>query len=228
MKPKESHFAFVNSFFNCNMEKSTFIVMACLVLPATEAMQIGEEELLLEVNGLDCTDPDMYGNQQCIAGIATSILDVKASDTQHASQWCWAACIQGVFSYYGHEVPQERIVKETWGSIVNMPGQPQQILSALNRQWIDEDGNSFHVSATTLTANHVTAAQDLAADNPLIIGTMGHAMILTAVEYTRNAMGQGNIVNAIVRDPWPRNPRRRSLTPQEWSSTTFLARIRVD
>jgi hypothetical protein len=210
------------------MRKSTFLVVASLLFISTEAIEKIDGGSLLEVNGLDCTYPDIYGNQQCIAGITSAILDVTASDSQHASQWCWAASIQGVFSYYGHEVPQERIVEETWGAIVNMPGQPGQILSALNRQWIDENGDVFQVSATTLTANHVTAAQDLAADNPLIIGTMGHAMILTAVEYTRNARGQGNIINAIVRDPWPYNPRRRSLTPQEWYNTTFLARIRVD
>src|SRR5690348_17365423 len=82
---------------------------------------------------LVCSPFNAAGVQQCEAGIESSILDVTASDTQHASEWCWAACIQAVFSYYGHEVSQERIVKESWGDIVNMPGSPSLIMRALNR-----------------------------------------------------------------------------------------------
>src|SRR5690348_17854568 len=43
---------------------------------------------------LVCSPFNAAGVQQCEAGIESSILDVTASDTQHASEWCWAACIQ--------------------------------------------------------------------------------------------------------------------------------------
>lgn len=168
------------------------------------------------------------GVQQCESGIESSLAHVSAAAVggQHLSQWCWAACIEMVFRYYGHSVPQERIVTETWGGIVNLPGQPGQILDNLNRGWTDQAGDDFSVSGDVYSANAITAAQDLAQDMPLIIGTMGHAMVLTSLVYVRNGYGNGNVTAAIVRDPWP-GRGRRILSPQEWFGVNFLARIRV-
>ncbi|MEY8689180.1 MAG: papain-like cysteine protease family protein [Leptothrix sp. (in: b-proteobacteria)] len=168
------------------------------------------------------------GVQQCEAGIDSSIAHIAAAAVggQHLSQWCWAACIEMVFTYYGHPVQQERIVSETWGAIVNLPGQPGQILENLNRDWTDEDGNDFSVSGDAYSANPITAAQDLSQDMPLIIGTMGHAVVLTSLVYVRDGFGRGNVNAAIVRDPWP-GRGRRVLTPQEWFNINFAARIRV-
>lgn len=177
--------------------------------------------------GLQCTPYDMNGIQHCMAGIESGILDVTANDRQHATEWCWAASIEAVFSYYGHTVSQEEIVKQMFGSVVNMPGQPNVILSALNRTWTDDNGNTFQVTANSISATPATAAQDLSTDNPLIIGTLGHAMVLTALEYNHDSYGRGNVTSAIVRDPWPYNPQKRILSPQEWFNTSFLARIRV-
>ncbi len=168
------------------------------------------------------------GVQQCEAGIDSSIADVTAGAVggQHLSQWCWAACIEMVFRYYGLRVHQADIVHQTWGQIVNLPGQPGQILANLNRTWIDANGHRFDVSGDTYTANQMTAAQDLAEDMPLIIGTMGHAMVLTSLTYMRDQFGNGDVTAAVVRDPWP-GRGRRVLTAQEWYGTSFLARIRV-
>lgn len=168
------------------------------------------------------------GVQQCEAGIDSSIAHVTAAAAggQHLSQWCWAACIEMVFRYYGLQVPQARIVQETWGGIVNLPAQPGQIMMNLNRSWIDGAGRRFGASGDAFTANPITAAQDLAQDMPLIIGTMGHAMVLTSLSYMRDQFGNGNVTAAVVRDPWP-GRGRRVLSAQEWYGTTFLARIRV-
>lgn len=178
-------------------------------------------------DGLVCTPPDRWGVQQCTAGIDSRILDVVAADRQYASQWCWAACIEAVFEYYGFDVPQSQIVAETWGSIVNLPGSPAQILQGLNRDWVDRRGRRFRAQGDSFSANQVTAAQDLANDHPLIIGTLGHAMVLTALTYFRDPYGNGQVTQAIVRDPWPYSPGRRVLSSQEWYNTSFLARIRV-
>jgi hypothetical protein len=88
------------------------------------------------------------GVQQCESGIDSSLAYVTAAAVggQHLPEWCWAASIEMVFRYYGHRVPQERIVTETWGGIVNLPGQPGQILANLNRKWTDEDGDDFSVT----------------------------------------------------------------------------------
>jgi hypothetical protein len=163
------------------------------------------------------------GVQQCESGIASSLARMK---WQGNSQWCWAACIEMVFRYYGHEVDQRRLVDETWGSIVNMPAYPDQILANLNRDWTDDDGEEFAVEGDSASANPITAAQDLSQDMPLIIGTMGHAMVLTSLVYARDNYGNGTVLAATVRDPWP-GRGRRILTPQEWYQTNFLARIRI-
>ncbi|MBV9157445.1 MAG: hypothetical protein JO097_14365 [Acidobacteriaceae bacterium] len=165
------------------------------------------------------------GVQVCEAGINSTVANVNVA-SQHATEWCWAACIETIFRYYRHAIPQERIVAETWGAIVNLPGQPLQIVADLNRQWTDEDGNKFQVRGDVFSANAITAAQDLAGDMPLIIGSMGHAMVLTSLQYVRDAYGNGSVRAATVRDPWP-GRGRRILSPQEWLSTNFLARIRV-
>jgi hypothetical protein len=182
----------------------------------------GEQAIAL----LRCTPPGFNGFQRCEVGIDSSLASISAGGGQHLSQWCWAACIEMVFRYYGYRVPQAQIVRETWGTIANVPGGAQQILADLNRNWVDSRGRSFSVSGNTLTANPMTAAQDLAANMPLIIGTMGHAMVLTSLEYVRNALGGGDVISAVVRDPWP-GRGRRVLAPQEWYGTDLLVRIRV-
>jgi hypothetical protein len=167
------------------------------------------------------------GLQLCEVGIDSDVADVEVSATQHLQEWCWAASIEMVFSYYSHPVPQERIVAETWGAVVNLPAQPIQVLGALNRHWTDENGDSFRARGDVFSANATTAAQDLAADRPLIIGTLGHAMVLTGLTYWRNAYGAGQVTAAVVRDPWP-GRGKRVLSPQEWYGANFLARIRIE
>lgn len=177
---------------------------------------------------LNCLPYNFQGVQQCEAGIDSRLAHVSAASVggQHMNQWCWAACIEMVFKYYGLNVPQETIVQQTWGAIVNLPGQPHQILANLNRPWRDSYGRDFYVSGDAFSANPVTAAQDLSNNMPLIIGTMGHVMVLTSLQYVRDQWGNGEVMAAVVRDPWP-GRGRRVLSAQEWYSTSFLARIRV-
>ena len=172
-----------------------------------------------------------YGMAQiCDAGIPSQNLDVTARlepNVQLQSNWCWAAAISGVFAYYGHPVSQARIVREAYGGIANMKGTPRAIMGSLNRDWVDDANRPFRVTADAYSGNWITAAQDLAQNHPLIVGSLGHAMILTAAEYTRFENGDGRIQGVIVRDPWPNNPRRRALTTQEAYGVQMLIRIRV-
>jgi hypothetical protein len=175
-------------------------------------------------------DTDYGMAQICDAGIPSHELDVTAQlepNVQLQSNWCWAAAISGVFAYYGHPVSQARIVREAYGGIANMRGTTRAIMGSLNRDWVDDANRPFHVEADTFSANWITATQDLAQSRPLIVGSLGHAMILTAAEYTRFANGNGRIRGVIVRDPWPTNPRRRTLSPEEAYGVQMLIRIRV-
>lgn len=165
--------------------------------------------------------------QRCTAGIPSSRLAFVQA-YQQMPEWCWAACIQMVFSYWGHPVSQQRIVQETWGGIVNMPGQPGQILADLNRQWTDDAGRPFRSLADSASADARNAVIDLQQDRPLIVGALGHATVLTALTSDVNTVtGAWGVVDATVRDPWPGNGGRRSLSPAEWYNVNFAARILV-
>lgn len=164
------------------------------------------------------------GIQGCTAGINSALIPVTAF--QQMNQWCWAACIEMVFRYYGFKVSQAKIVEDTWGNIINMPGSPGQILADLNRDWTDQFNRDFTTNGDSYSANAMTAAQDLANDMPLIIGTMGHAVVLTRLDYFVDLYGNGDVKSATVRDPWP-GRGRRVLSPQEWYNISFAARIRV-
>ena len=175
-----------------------------------------------------CRPPSSSALHECQVGIHSPIAETTARRVggQHLSQWCWAACIEMIFRYYGFNMPQEEIVRETWGSIVNLPAWHTQILADLNRQWIDRNGRVFRASGDSYSAKPATAAQDLAQDRPLIISSLGHATVLTALHYLRNASGDGHVTAAIVRDPWP-GRGRRILSAQEWLKADMLVRIRV-
>jgi hypothetical protein len=151
-------------------------------------------------SGMACGPITPPGVQECMVGIESDLAPVAI---QQSSEWCWAACISGVFAYYGHEISQQDIVQQTWGQVVNLPGQPQQIIADLNRSWVDSSGNAFTV------------------------GALGHAMILTGIQWARDVYGHEQIMAAIVRDPWPTNGIRRQLSAQEWLGANFLVRIRV-
>ena len=161
----------------------------------------------------------------CTAGIS-SITFKQAFQQQN--EWCWAACISMVFEYYHHAIDQQRIVKETWGTVADMPGMPRDIFRDLNKKWTDDAGKAFQCQGDVYSVNVNTAIQDLIDDHPLIIGALGHATVLTAIiSQVDTATSQYEIEQVIVRDPWPGRGGRRPLSPQEWASINFAARIRV-
>ncbi len=175
----------------------------------------------------------------CTAGLQSSMIQVAATrNHQHQTEWCWAASIAMVFQYHRHPVSQERIVAETYGNIGNWPGSPALIIRALNRRWKDDSGSSFRSSSNLGATDSASAARDLAADEPLIIGVnngmSAHAMVLTALTYSAPAMmgpygpttGAVSVDAATVRDPWP-GMGRRNLSGREWLSIFFAVRIRV-
>lgn len=182
-----------------------------------------------------CRDLPNPPRRVCQSGIPSNLVNVPAAmNPQFQSQWCWAACISMVFGYYGHPVSQQRIVAETYGGLVNMPAQPWTMLAVLNRRWIDDNGKPFMCSSSPGVTNPVAAANDLAANMPLIIGTQGHAVVLTELEYAAfyqqtpfgPRLGPVSVTAATVRDPWP-GRGRRILTPQEWAAIAFAVQIRV-
>jgi hypothetical protein len=162
---------------------------------------------------------------RCTSGIPSDLMHVEAQ--QQSREWCWAACIEMIFRYYGYKIPQAQIVKETWGSIVDMPGYPRQIMANLNRVWKDEDGGRFRSFGDASTASVSNIVDDLTHDRPVIIGALGHAVVLTALTTDLNKYAnEWNVFSATVRDPWP-GIGKRNLSATEWHSISFAARVVV-
>ncbi|MBU0943267.1 MAG: hypothetical protein KJ804_21225 [Proteobacteria bacterium] len=177
---------------------------------------------------LNCSPFDALGRQQCEAGIDSLLAAQTSSITggQYVSRWCWVACIEMVFGYHGLNLSQEQIVQNAWGNIERMPGQPRDIVTGLSRNWRDSSRVRFFVSGESYPPNPITVSQDLSRNFPLIIGNMGHTMVVTAMKYELDKWGNGQVKEAAVRDPWP-GEGRRTLSAQEWLGTSFVTCLRV-
>jgi hypothetical protein len=177
-----------------------------------------------------CNGPDYNGFLNCEAGIPSFAF---SSARQSQSQWCWAACIEMVANHYGHNLSQTTIVQSVFGRLVNLPAMSWNIVQAFNRSWIDDNGLPMSTSCDVLWDATMGIAlpnaaqlstQYLSQNRPLIIGALGHAMVLTSVGFTRSAMNPsiGRANYGIVRDPWPGNAPRRQLSLQEFNSVQLM------
>lgn len=165
--------------------------------------------------------PGPFG-QLCRAEVDFASFHQFAYQNQQKSQWCWAACISMVFSYFGHPVSQERIVREVYGSDVNMPALAGITMARqLNRPWTDDRGQRFvcrltgayDAMAGVHALSNAQVVNELSQRRPIVVGTGGHAVVLTAIEYAPTPMGP-NVVAGGAFDPWP-GRGARGLMPME-------------
>lgn len=178
--------------------------------------------------------------QLCLSQIDFNRFAQSTYQAQRNSQWCWAAVISMIFSYYDHPVSQEAIVQSLYGRLVNLPsGNGWNIASRVNTSWIDSNGERFRAHLTgaydydagVMTVNNGTLVDELHNDRPFIIGTRGHAVVGTAVEYLQTPLGP-HITGIGVFDPWP-GRGARGLDPSEaraihvGGELRFIATIRI-
>lgn len=153
----------------------------------------------------------------------------KIYAAQQQSEWCWAASISMIFAFSGHPVRQARIVKEAYGSVMNMPGNYPALFGSLDRNWTDENGDDFSVTLNHLFApdvgvgnlSNADLAQALEDENPVLYCTSQHAMVLTSMKYIGS-----NVIDAWVMDPWPGNGLRH-LSPLEMRPMLFGGQLRM-
>lgn len=186
----------------------------------------------------DC-QPDPNG-QHCVAQVDFAAFTQSAYQSQRQSEWCWAACIAMLFSYYDHPVDQSRVVQEAYGGTDNLPARGTTISSELDREWQDDNGDVFNsrltglldVEAGLTAIDNWQIVSELADGNPLIVGAGGHAMVLTMLEYYATPSGLVPVA-AGVFDPWP-GRGARLLAQQEFvpetlgGSLSYLAAVRVE
>ena len=177
------------------------------------------------------TFPAPGGGTITVYGLRSDLFDSSAR-MQEMDQWCWAACIEMLMHRYGYVVDQPAIVATVFQGVVNRPGQVPDILRLLNHSWTDRNGRYFEARSTVFNVSLTDAISDLAADRPLIIGTHGHAMVLTSITVANNPDGTMTMISATVRDPavdptLAPTRGKRILYPQEWNTMGFLARISI-
>jgi len=167
----------------------------------------------------------------CVVGIPSErVAPITAS--QRASQWCWAASIAMIMRYHGHPIAQETIVEATYGRLVDLPAYDGETMtSALARPWTDARGvpfraqvKVFDLAAGRYELDTQTVIAELRAERPLLVGTAGHAMVVTAMTYRRTG-GEPEVVSVTVRDPWP-GQGRRELAWHEMEPT-YVAAVAV-
>lgn len=171
------------------------------------------------------------------AGIPTNEFEYFAAPQtaglQRQTNWCWAATVQMVLNYRGVQVTQEQIVQRIFaGAVPNLPGQPNQILTALSGWAFTRDGRRVILTSSPFAFDGSEIVRDLAERWPIVVGvnmgSSGHAFVLTAVTYSVDQWNRPIFRSAILRDPWPGNPSRIEVPweafRQRWM---FMARMRV-
>ncbi|MGE0769944.1 MAG: papain-like cysteine protease family protein [Hyphomicrobiaceae bacterium] len=55
--------------------------------------------------------PSAPGAEVCESAV-NMVMSIAKAESQHQSQWCWAASTSMIFRYHGYNIPQEQIVLE--------------------------------------------------------------------------------------------------------------------
>jgi hypothetical protein len=158
-------------------------------------------------------NPKTSAQNAVYVGIPTTKFNFYTA-AQNNSNWCWAACLQMIFNYYGVNISQEQIVARTYGvdpngQLPNWTGSLPVITANLNNWNIDNSGRMYAVAASLNwgAPTPVFLIQELLAQRPVMIGyqsgpNAGHAVVITACSYIQTNAGP-IIQTIVVRDPWP-------------------------
>jgi hypothetical protein len=211
-------------------------------LPAAAAVHASAAQAMTR-----CTAADAQGVQRCTSGLEIGSVETVR---QRCVEWCWAACIQTIFSLHGREVQQERAVERLFGSRVCRPATAPQIIGVINGEWTDLSGSRFRaraqmlrdaglLSSTSNTASDITTGLffnegakqvvgELDRGSPLIVGAVNHATVLTAASYLKWPNGVLWLNRLVVRDPWIQGANRRELMVAEVRDAFFVAKVWID
>jgi len=180
-----------------------------------------------------CAPTERAGMERCITGVAPSAVR-EIQEQQKASNWCWAASISMLLASGGVRVPQEEVVREHFGTVVNERVTGKEFHALLNRSWHTPSGEIVETAARPvapwwgqlgLMAPDVLA--DLEQGRPLVLGLHEHAVLLVEVTFERQTGGNPGsyrLLRAGVLDPANglRSLRREEI-PLE-----FVTRVAVE
>jgi len=200
------------------------LILNCVVLPASASTTCQQDSI-----GMLCTSQVNFVN-----------FAQQAYQTQYQNEWCWAASISMIFNFYGHPVSQPRIVASAYGSPVNVPAPGIVMAQQLNKNWTDDNGVNFYSQlsgvfdpiAGVSTLNNNQLITELDQGHPIVIGTNGHAVVITQIQYYQTNYGP-NVIVVGVFDPWPgigaRYLSATEFTPKNLGGAlTFVATAHVN
>jgi hypothetical protein len=158
----------------------------------------------------DVDSPDFkMGNIPCEISVDIPA-DVKTSAQQQKENWCWAACIHMIFACSNYQVSQNRLVHSVLPlSDDNRPVLGQQVKSAIDGYWVDDNDKPFSAYCNVfidLNRHFVRpdaiqrAAESLADGDLCIVGSEGHATVLTKIVDAGGGVAHRSLW---VWDPWP-------------------------
>ena len=180
-----------------------------------------------------CSPYNQRGIQYCEAGVRIRNF---VTAQQQCQNWCWAACVEAVFSQKGYRVSQREIVERIYPNLGCYPATGPQIVEAISGHWVDRGGRDFEAWGSPVIDRSygiwnfdsgAIIARELAAGNPLIIGSLSHATRISAITYYHAYDGTWWVASITVRDPWPGNPNRRLLSQQEARNANLVIQIFV-
>jgi hypothetical protein len=143
----------------------------------------------------------------CLAGFPVLSFVVANYDTQHQTEWCWAASLQMALTALGHKVSQATIVTQAYGAPVNWPAQVETIDDVVGKLTQDDAGNSISVTVTDLADPDASTQvhnieEAFQRGHPLLLGLPTHVVVLSGFGFIYTNPGY-IYVNGRVEDPWP-------------------------
>lgn len=179
-----------------------------------------------------CGTPNTHGVSICSAGLPAESVQQLAV-VQEQPQWCWAASISMIFAHHGYAVRQEDIVKDGYGTAVNLPAPSGQAMTkALSRAWVDDNDKPFQGQAVATDAfarqfqvSERKVLAELADGRPLLLGALRHAVVLVGLKYERSQRGNVRIIGGTVIDPQPGKGIRPLLHGE--MKPTYVAAVQV-
>ncbi|HAI75470.1 MAG TPA: hypothetical protein DCM08_04420 [Microscillaceae bacterium] len=166
-------------------------------------------------------------------GIPSEVLNYYAA-AQQKQNWCWAACIQMLFNYYGVDIDQASIVKRTYGQ--NYRGDAPDVAATyeaiylnLNNWSIDAQGKKYVVKAQMGYGSPPPdeVIDELKQGRPVLVGyrtgeATGHAVLITALSYVDKTIG-----SVVVRDPYPTAQNIQNYGRVEYDAASLMRQVEV-
>lgn len=157
-------------------------------------------------------------------GIPSEVMVVHAAE-QRGVNWCWAASAQMALATQSVVVPQEELVRELFGSVIDVPGSVEQFINIAGRY--QTPGGTMEVTCEfgAGTPSMEFLIESLRQSRPVILGCsypgrdIGHAVVATAVICEDTTEGR-QLLEVVVRDPDP-STGKRVLNAAEYQNVMY-------